>query len=47
MFAAEGVVAIEWGEKVLAELRAVGRGQIVRIYLYDVGDDRRRIEISQ
>jgi tRNA threonylcarbamoyladenosine biosynthesis protein TsaE len=47
MFAADGVMAIEWGGKVLSELRAVGNGQIIRLCLYDVGDDRRRIEISQ
>jgi tRNA threonylcarbamoyladenosine biosynthesis protein TsaE len=46
MFDGESVMAVEWGEKVLQELREAGPVQIIRLHLYDVGDDRRRIEIS-
>ncbi|HZT97091.1 MAG TPA: tRNA (adenosine(37)-N6)-threonylcarbamoyltransferase complex ATPase subunit type 1 TsaE [Chloroflexota bacterium] len=47
MLDAQGVVAVEWGDKVLPALAARSPSRLVRIGIVDEGDDLRSIEIAE
>lgn len=43
---AGGVVMVEWGGKVFEELQVLQPNHTIQARLFDLGDDKRRIEVS-